>query len=54
VDAEANRVEHAVQVRVTNHSHTGTHLHPAWSWDSKQVLFASDASGIAQLCVIDV
>jgi len=54
VDVEANRVEHAVQVRVTNHSHTGTHLHPAWSWDSKQLLFASDSSGIAQLCVIDV
>ncbi len=54
VDVQADTVEHALQVRVTNHSHTGTHLHPAWSWDSKQVLFASDATGTAQLCVIDV
>ncbi len=39
---------------VTNHTHTGTHLHPVWSHDGAQVLYASDASGIAQLCVIDV
>lgn len=54
VDVEADTVEHLVQVRVVDHSHVGTHLHPVWSWDGKQILYASDASGIAQLCVIDV
>jgi Tol biopolymer transport system component len=53
-DVEANTVEHLVQARVTNHSHTGTHLHPAWSQDGKQIIYASDASGTAQLCAIDV
>jgi len=54
VDVRDNCVEHALQLRVRDHSHVGTHLHPAWSWDGRQVLFASDASGLAQLCVIDV
>ena len=54
VDVGDDTVEHLVQVRVTNHTHTGTHLHPAWSRDSRQVLYASDASRTAQLCVVDV
>jgi Tol biopolymer transport system component len=54
VDVEADTVQHLAQFRVTNHTHTGTHLHPAWSHDSQQVLYASDASGVAQLCVIDI
>jgi Tol biopolymer transport system component len=54
VNAAEDSVTHAVQLRVRDHSHLGTHLHPAWSWDSRQLLFASDASGLAQLCVIDV
>jgi len=54
VDAAANTVQHALQLRVRDHSHVGTHLHPAWSWDSRQLLVASDASGVSQLCVIDV
>jgi Tol biopolymer transport system component len=33
---------------------TTEHLHPVWSRDSQQVLYTSDASGIAQLCVIDI
>ena len=47
-------VEHLVDVRVLDHSHVGTHLHPVWSRDGRQILFASDATGVAQLCVIDV
>jgi TolB protein len=54
VDLERDETEHLVQVRVTNHSHTGTHLHPAWSPDGRQILYASDVSGHAQLCVIQV
>lgn len=54
VDVEADTVEHVVEVRVRDHTHVGTHLHPVWSHDSRQLLYASDASGIAQLCVIDV
>jgi hypothetical protein len=40
--------------RVLNHSHTGTHLHPAWSRDGRQIVNAGDTSGHAQLCVIEV
>ena len=54
VDVEADTVEHLVQVGITDHSHVGTHLHPVWSPDGRQILYASDASGTAQLCVIDV
>lgn len=54
VDVEAGSVEHLVQLRVTDHSHVGTHLHPVWRQDGSQILYASDATGTAQLCVIDV
>ena len=54
VDVKADTVEHLVQVGIKDHSHVGTHLHPVWSQDGKQVLYASDASGTAQLCVISV
>jgi Tol biopolymer transport system component len=54
IHVEENWPEHLVQLRVLNHSHTGTHLHPVWSRDGNQVLYASDASGHAQLCVIQV
>jgi Tol biopolymer transport system component len=54
IDVDAGTVEHLVQVRVTDHTHVGTHLHPVWSRDGRQVLYASDATGTAQLCVIDV
>ena len=54
VDVGANSSECLVQMRVMNHTHSGTHLHPVWSWDGKQILYASDASGRAQLCVINV
>ena len=48
-----DRVEHLVEMRVLDHSHVGTHLHPVWSRDGRQLLYASDASGCAQLCVVD-
>ncbi len=54
VDVESGRVEHLVQMRVYDHSHVGTHLHPVWRQDGKQIMYASDASGRAQLCVIDI
>lgn len=54
VDVVEDRVTHLVQMRVRDHSHVGTHLHPVWSRDGRQILYASDASGLAQLCVIDV
>ena len=54
VDVESGRVEHLVQMRVYDHSHVGTHLHPVWRQDGKQIMYASDASGTAQLCVIDI
>jgi hypothetical protein len=54
VDVEADTVEELLRVQVTNHTHTGTHLHPVWSRDGRQILYASDASGIAQLCVVNV
>jgi Tol biopolymer transport system component len=54
VHVETDTVEHLVEVNVIDHSHIGTHLHPVWSRDGTQILYASDASGIAQLCVVDV
>ncbi|MBV7335173.1 hypothetical protein KFU94_44430 [Chloroflexi bacterium TSY] len=49
---EKDWVEHLLDVRVLDHSHVGTHLHPVWSRDGKQIMIASDASGLAQLCVV--
>ncbi len=54
VDVEAGSSECLVQMRVVDHTHAGTHLHPVWSPNGKQLLYASDASGNAQLCVINV
>ena len=54
VDIATGAVEHLVQTRVIDHSHVGTHLHPVWSRDGRHILYASDASGTAQLCVLDV
>lgn len=54
VDVQADTVQHLVQVRVRDHSHVGTHLHPVWARDGSQILYASDATGTAQLCVINV
>jgi Tol biopolymer transport system component len=54
VDVQTDHVQHLIQARVRDHSHVGTHLHPVWSRDGNQILYASDASGIAQLCVINV
>jgi len=54
VDAAADAVEPLAQMVVTDHTHAGTHLHPVWSPDGKQLLYASDASGTAQLCVVEV
>jgi Tol biopolymer transport system component len=53
IDVGTGAVEHLVQVRVHDHTHVGTHLHPVWSRDGRQVLYASDAAGTAQLSVID-
>lgn len=54
IDVETDRARHLVQLRVRNHTHTGTHLHPVWSRDGQQILYASDAGGSAQLCVVNV
>jgi hypothetical protein len=53
-DGARDEVEHLVNVRVHDHSHVGTHLHPVWSGDGRQILYASDASGVSQLCVLSV
>ena len=47
-------LETLLELPVFDHSHAGTHLHPVWRQDSSQILYASDASEICQLCVCDV
>jgi Tol biopolymer transport system component len=54
VDVETDQIEHLVQMRVRDHTHVGTHLHPVWARDGSQILYASDATGTAQLCVINI
>nr|WP_159618266.1 GDSL-type esterase/lipase family protein [Ruania rhizosphaerae] len=54
IDTTDHSIRQLVEVAVTDHSHRGTHLHPVWSHDSRSVLFASDASGYSQLCVVDI
>ena len=54
IDVGTGIVEHLVQPRITDHSHVGTHMHPVWSRDGRQLMYASDATGTAQLCVLDV
>ena len=37
------------------HTHeTGTHYHPSWSPDGKEILYDSDQSGRCQLYALDV
>jgi WD40-like Beta Propeller Repeat len=54
VHPASGELRQLVSTGVTDHSHDGTHLHPVWSQDGSQVLYASDASGVSQLCVVDV
>lgn len=54
VDVEADTAETILELSVFDHSHGGTHLHPVWRQDGSQILYASDASEICQLCVIDM
>jgi len=54
IDVEQDRAECLVQMAYHDHTHAGTHLHPVWSRDGKQLLYASDASRIAQLCVLSI
>jgi Tol biopolymer transport system component len=52
VNAHTDEITLLAQPKVVDHTHQGTHLHPVWSQDSRQILIASDASGSSQLCVI--
>jgi Tol biopolymer transport system component len=54
VDVEANTTETLIETMVTDHTHDGTHMHPVWRQDGSQILYDSDASGTAQLCVLDM
>jgi len=54
IDTQADIVQEVARVRVHDHSHRGTNLHPCWSWDSQELLYASDATGVAQLCVVRI
>ena len=54
VDVEADTAETLLDLTVFDHSHAGTHLHPVWRQDGSQILYATDASDICQLCVIDM
>lgn len=53
VHPESGEQRVLVVTTVTDHSHDGTHLHPVWSRDGNQILYASDATGVAQLYVVD-
>lgn len=52
VNPGTGSVRELIATRVTDHSHDGTHLHPVWSQNGSQILYASDASGSSQLCVV--
>lgn len=54
IHVPTGQTRHLVQLHVTDHSHVGTHLHPVWSRDGRQILYASDATGTAQLCVTTI
>ena len=54
VDVDADTVETLVETTVTDHTHAGTHIHPCWRQDGSQLIYASDASGVAQLMAVDL
>jgi Tol biopolymer transport system component len=54
VDVDADTAELLVHVPTTNPTHLGTHMHPVWSRDGKQVMYNNDASGVSELCVVTV
>lgn len=54
LDTHRDTVDLLACPRVTDHSHAGTHLHPVWSRDGRNLLYASDASGVSQICVISI
>ncbi|HEU5315801.1 MAG TPA: hypothetical protein VFX49_06790 [Chloroflexota bacterium] len=54
VHLDERRVDELARFRVTDHSHQGTHIHPTWSRDGREVLFNADESGHAELWVAAV
>ncbi len=52
VDFRHKRVVHATEVRARDHAWRGASLRPSWSYDSRVVLFTSDASGTTQLYLV--
>jgi Tol biopolymer transport system component len=54
IHVESDTSEHLAQMKVIDHSHVGTHIHPVWSRDGRQLLYANDGPGHAELFVIDV
>jgi Tol biopolymer transport system component len=51
---EARHAEELVRFTVTDHSHQGTHIHPTWSRDGREVLLNVDQSGHSELWAVEV
>lgn len=54
LDIEKDTVHRTTSFPVTNHSHSGTHVHPVWSRDSSSVLYNSDQSGHSELYLLKI
>ena len=52
LDIEKDTVRRTTSFPLTNHSHSGTHVHPVWSRDSSSVLYNSDQSGHSELYLL--
>ena len=51
---EARHAEELVRFTVSDHSHDGTHIHPTWSRDGREVLLNVDESGHSELWAVEV
>ena len=50
---QAQHSEELVRFTVSDHSHEGTHIHPTWSRDGREVLLNVDQSGHSELWAVE-
>ena len=48
------RAEEVARFTVSDHSHQGTHIHPTWSRDGRELLLNVDQSGHSELWAVEV
>ncbi|MFW5700702.1 MAG: hypothetical protein ACOCWM_03345 [Cyclobacteriaceae bacterium] len=51
---QTNSMKKIATVKIQNHSHSGTHMHPAWNRAGNKILYQSDQTGHGHLYLVEI